>query len=150
MLRATAKPRFFVSRRSESLSLRTRNVTPAATSATTMMPNVTKIRVWSPVFSRGGVSAVGAASITLVRFGEVQLLDLDRGDSERIHLEPGHVVANADEARRVVERHERSREQDRLLGPAVRVHADLGIGRIARHVEERIDQMAPEPEVVAR
>ena len=43
MLRATASPRFRVSRSRDSLSLRTKNVTAAATSPVTITPKVMKV-----------------------------------------------------------------------------------------------------------
>src|SRR6187431_3257300 len=116
MLRATANPRFRVSRRSESASLRTKNVTAVSTRPTTTTPNVRKMRAWSPPPRRRGSSAVCAASIPIaLRLLEAELLHGQGRDPERVHLETDHVVPESDEAGRMVERDERRLPEDALL-----------------------------------
>src|SRR5688572_23380897 len=125
MLRATANPRFRVSRRSESDSLRTKNVTAVRTSPTTTTPNVRKMRAWSPPRPRRGSSAGRASTVSItLRLREAELLHGHGRDAERVHLQPDHVVPQPDEVGRVVERHERGLAQDALLGTLVRVLAE--------------------------
>src|SRR5688572_15670142 len=108
MLRATANPRFRVSRRRESVSLRTKNVTAVSTSPTTTTPNVRKMRAWRPPRPRRGPSAGCASAVPIaLRLLEAELFHGQGRDSERVHLQADHVVPEPDEAGRMIERHER-------------------------------------------
>src|SRR5216117_2728341 len=128
MLRATAKPRFRVSRSSESVSLRTKNVTAAETSPITITPKVMKIRAWRPARGRRGPSVAGASPFFIApRPREAELLHGQRRDSQGVHFQSHDLFAQSDEAGRIVKRHEGSFAKDQLLGALVGALAQRGV-----------------------
>src|SRR5262245_6600826 len=122
MLRAIAKPRSRVSRSSDSLWRWATKITVTVTSPITIRPNVRKMRAWRPAQKRRGRSAAGLASIGIVaRSPETELFHGQRRDSQRIDLEPRHLVAEPDERRGMEQRDERGRQYDQTLHGAIRL-----------------------------
>src|SRR5439155_15488307 len=98
---------------------------------------------------RRGPSATGASPFLIVpRPREAELLHGQRGDSQRVHFQSHDLVAQADEAGRVVKRDEGGLAKNQLLGVLVGALAQGGIVRASRHVQERVDRRVRVAEVV--